>query len=161
MSSNVKQSDIPSLRSAVLGAAMLYLEKSTAPHKELMSPFKVAEVAEDRARALGSYCGTHRFGAYVLLWDVACPWYADQDVLIEDLLIKAFPEDHSRTLQQVLTEDILSLPAPWACATSLPGTHRGWGTWVSSTTEQATIALAHNICGRSRHGVGTKDNRGR
>lgn len=109
MSSNVKHYDIPSLRSAVLGAAMLYLEKSTALHKALMSPFKVAEVAEDRARALGSYCGTHRFGAYVLLWDVACPWYADQDVLIEDLLIKAFPEDNSRTLQQVLTEDIPEL----------------------------------------------------
>ena len=109
MSSNVKQSDIPALRDAVLAAVQEFLPLSPAPHKELMDAFKVAEVAEDRARALGSYCGCHRFGAYVLVWDVACPWYASQDVLIEDLLIKAFPEDHSRTLQQVLTEDIPEL----------------------------------------------------
>lgn len=109
MSTNVKQSDIVELRDAVLAAAIKFLEKSPAPHKELMDPYKVAQVTEDRARALGSYCGAHRFGAYVLVWDVACPWYASQDVLIEDLLILAFPEDVRRTLQQVLTEDIPEL----------------------------------------------------
>lgn len=160
MSTNVKQSDIQALRDAVLDAALEFLHKSRAPHKELMNPYKVAQVVEDRARALGSYCGVHRFGAYVLIWDVACPWYSFRDVLIEDLLIKAFPQDTSRTLQQVLTEDIPELARTLGAQHVFTGDTQGLGYMGSEYTKAGYKTLGTQHMWMEDYGMGTEDHGG-
>lgn len=100
--------DLIGLYDRVADAAAAFLRVSPAKHAALMSPFKVAQHAEDRAAGRGRW-GCHRFGAYILLWDLVTPWYSSEEVLIEDLLLKVYPEDATRTLQEVLIQDIPEL----------------------------------------------------
>jgi hypothetical protein len=109
MSTNLHRDAVRGLYERVLEAALGFLEKSPAPHAKIMDAYKVARNISDRALTASSLWGAHRFGAYVLAWEVCAPWYSDEDVMIEDILIKAYPEDCTRTLQEVLTEDIPEL----------------------------------------------------
>ena len=88
-------------------AVVRFLEVSTAPHMWLVDPAEIH--ANLMGREHSSRSGVHRFGAYVLVWDVARPWYATEEVLIEDLLIKVYPEDTSVSLRAVLTEHLPAL----------------------------------------------------
>lgn len=84
----------------VTEAAAKYALRSTAPHMAILN----LDVLWDNI-VLRAYKGrgVTRFGAYVVLWDVARPFWSKERVLIEDLVIRVFDDDKSVTLQEVLT----------------------------------------------------------
>lgn len=84
----------------VTEAAAKYALRSSAPHMAILD----LDVLWDNI-VLRAYRGrgVTRFGAYVVLWDIARPFWSKDLVLIEDLVIRVFDYDHSVTLQEVLT----------------------------------------------------------
>lgn len=87
------------LASAVTAAAAKYATRSKAPHMKLLNLDKLWDNVLLRAHRNR---GVDRFGAYIVLWDIATPWWSDTPVLIEDLVIRVFDDDDSVSLMDVV-----------------------------------------------------------
>lgn len=131
------------LATYVVDAAGKYALRSPAPHMAILD----LDVLWDNI-VLRAYRGrgVTRFGAYVVLWDIARPFWSKEYVLIEDLVIRAFDDDHSVTLQEVLTMHLPRMAEANGLKWIFTGDTQGLGYMTEQYTKAGYTNLGSQFC---------------
>jgi len=95
------------------GALAALLTKSPAPQMR-MACLRTAMNYVQGARARIS-------GAYLIMFDVGRTWYSPDPLLMEELVLKVYPDDRSRTLEQIVSEDLPGLAKLHGCRAVVVG----------------------------------------
>jgi len=75
-----------------MGALVRMLSYSPAPHMRFAE--EAAAEANVRERILTGV-GVRFVGGYAILYDVGSPWYSSRRYLIEDMILKVYPDDRT------------------------------------------------------------------
>lgn len=61
------------------------------------------------------------FGAYMVMVDTGIPWYSNKLCLLEELVLKVYPQDKSFTIQTVLQAGLDQLASHYGCEATVVG----------------------------------------
>lgn len=108
----VTNQDVPQIMAALIALKA----KSPAGQMPLTDPME----AECSIRYAIHQGRCYRLGGYFVMYDVGNPWYTREKFLIEDIIIKVWPDDKSVKVEQVI-ESLSDLARALGCVAVAAG----------------------------------------
>lgn len=144
------QGDVGSIMTALL----VMLAKSPAPQMRYAEP-TVAKLSVRRAISEGR---GFFFGGYFVMVDVGSDWYTLYTYMIEQIILKVYPGDKSRSLQYVINEGLPKLAEHFnAHATVVGDTQIGYMTPLYHAAGYKTLGT--QLMKERTNGLYPKDDR--